>query len=164
MSHTESVRPSSCASCGRAGRLPSIIIETMTEVVKPLNGYIPVKTLPKIQTLGKTVHPSTSNTGRGDTRTNLHHDHTKSENVCCWCGFISFLENLRRGPRLSISLYLRYENRVHPTNNRGKPEIRQTGLAVVVNENVGLARGCQSSLKRHGKITYPFQVSVYCIV
>ena len=57
MFHTESIRPNPCASFGRAGRLPSIIIETMTDGVKPLNGYFPVNTLPAIQMSDKLSIP-----------------------------------------------------------------------------------------------------------
>ena len=45
MSHTESVKPSSCASTGRVGRSPLIIFEVITEAVDPSNGHLPVKTL-----------------------------------------------------------------------------------------------------------------------
>ena len=147
MSHTESVRPSSWASCGRAGRSPPITIETMTGGVKPLNGYLPVKTFHGIQTSGKLpIHPPPI---PGIGRTNLCYNHTKSENICFLCDFVTFLENFRRGPRLSIPLYLSHENRVQPANNRGEPEIRQTCTAVAVNEDVGLAKGCQCSSKQH---------------
>lgn len=42
MSHTESTIPSSCASCGRAGRSPLRICKTMNGAFKPLNGFLPV--------------------------------------------------------------------------------------------------------------------------
>jgi len=43
MFHTGSVRPSSRASRGRAGRPPPTIFKTMDGVLKLLNGYFPVK-------------------------------------------------------------------------------------------------------------------------
>jgi len=49
MLHTESVRPSSCASCGRAGRRLPTIVEVMTGVVSLPNGCLPVKTLDNVQ-------------------------------------------------------------------------------------------------------------------
>jgi len=42
MSHTESTRPSSRASCGRAVRSPLIIFKITNEGLKPLNGFFPV--------------------------------------------------------------------------------------------------------------------------
>ena len=54
MSHIESVRPSFCASRGRAGYSPSIIFfEIMTGVVNSLNGRLPVNTLGSDQISGK---------------------------------------------------------------------------------------------------------------
>jgi len=44
MFHIESVRPSSCASCGRAGHSPPVIFKIMATCPQPLNGYLPVKT------------------------------------------------------------------------------------------------------------------------
>ena len=110
MSHTESVRPSSCASCGRAGRSPPIIFRLMAISVRPLNGYPPVKTLTGIQMSGKLYIPQHPMRG---TRTNLNHGHTKRKNVCFRCRFITFLKkDLRRSPCGGISLYSRYKNRV----------------------------------------------------
>ena len=57
ISHTESVRPSFCVSCGRAGRLSSTIVVMTTGVLKSPNGYLPVKTLNGIQMPDKSSVP-----------------------------------------------------------------------------------------------------------
>jgi len=100
----------------------------------------------------------------GCTNTNLYRDHAKSENICLRCCFIASLENLWRGPCRSVSPYWRHKNRIQPANKRSKSEIRQTGMTVVVDDNVGLAKCCQYGLKRHREVTCPFQVTVYCTV
>ena len=66
MSHTKSVRPSSRASRGRAGRPPSIIFEAMAGVVSPSNGSPLVKTLGRVQMLDEPSIPlpSTLNVAR----------------------------------------------------------------------------------------------------
>ena len=86
----------------------------MTGVVKLLNGYLPVKTLHGIQMSGEPSIPPRATVGVW--RTNLCHDHTKSENICFRCRFIASLENLWRGPCLSICLYRRHKNGIQPAN------------------------------------------------
>ena len=44
------------------------------------------------------------------------------------------------GPPRRKPPYARYNDRVQPTNNRGKAEICQTGTATMVNEDVGLVK------------------------
>ena len=92
--------------------------------------------------------------------TDLYHDHAKSEDVPFPGGFIASLEDLWRGPCRSISLRLSYGTRVHSPDNCGEPEICQTCVAAIVDENVGLDQDHQCGLKRSRESTYPFQVSV----
>jgi hypothetical protein len=49
MPHTESTRPSSCASRGRTGRSPSIILNITEGEFNSLNGCLPVKTYNGVQ-------------------------------------------------------------------------------------------------------------------
>ena len=102
MFHTESVRPSSCPSDGRAGRPPPTIFKTMDGVLKLLNGYFPVKAWSNIQMSGGMSIPSPLVIGAGGARTNLYHNHAKSKNVRFLCHFVRPLENLRRGPPHSV--------------------------------------------------------------
>ena len=44
MVHTESTSPSSCASHGRAGRSPSMILNITDGEFRPVNGCLPVNT------------------------------------------------------------------------------------------------------------------------
>ena len=71
--------------------------------------------------------------------TNLYDNHTESEHVRFPCDCVGSLESLRRDPSRSISVHLRC--RAHSANNRGKLEVRQTSVAVVIDENAELAKG-----------------------
>ena len=70
--------------------------------------------------------------------TDLYHNHTESEDVCFPRNHTSSLENLWRSPHCSIPIYLYC--RIHSVNNRGKVKIRQMSTAIVIDENVGLAK------------------------
>ena len=75
-------------------------------------------------------------------RTDLYHNHAKSENVPFPRDFIASLKDLWCGPRSRISLRLCYKNRIYSANDCGEPKIRQTGMAIAINENVGLEQSC----------------------
>ena len=94
--------------------------------------------------------------------TDLYHDHAKSEDVPFPSGFIASPEDLWRGPRRSISLCTSYGIAVRSPDNCGEPEIRQTRVAVIANENVGLGKGHQCDQNDPGKILAPFKSP--CIV
>ena len=115
ISHTVSVRPSSCVSSGRAGRSPSIIIVMTSGVLELPNGYPPVKTLNGVQMSINHLFLSPVLV----VRTNLYHNHAKSKYVCFSCIFIASLKNLRCGPPHSISPYPSDMNRAQPANDRG---------------------------------------------
>ena len=137
MSHIKSVGSISCASCGRAGRSPAMTFEMITGVVNSLNGHLPVKTLSRIKIPGESFIPYDT---RKVTGTNLYHDHAKRKYVRFLCALISSLQNLRRSPCRSISVCLRYRRRAYSANDRRKLKTRQTSMAVVVNEDVGLTK------------------------
>lgn len=65
MVHTESTRPSSCTSQGRAGRSPSMILNITDGEFNPVNGCLPVKTYDRIWISGKYL-PSTPDNRRGE--------------------------------------------------------------------------------------------------
>ena len=70
-------------------------------------------------------------------RTNLYHNHAESKYVRFSCNRISSLKNLRCSPCRDISVLQCYG--VRSANNRTELEIRQTSVAVVIDENAGLA-------------------------
>jgi len=162
MSHTESVRPIPCASCGRAGRSLSTMFEVMIVVVSSPKGCFPVKTLGSIQISDRpSVPPSQYQRGQ-DTGTNLYHNHPKSKHICLPCDCIGSPDNLWHGPCRSEFIDLRCE--AHSTNDRSELKIRQTSVAAVINENIGLAKGYRSDSERVEENAHPFQVSVYGVV
>ena len=75
------------------------------------------------------------------TGTNLHYDHPKSKYIRFPCDRIGSFENLWRGPRRGVFICLCY--RVHFADYRRELEIRQTSVAVMTDENIGLVKGCR---------------------
>ena len=74
-------------------------------------------------------------------QTNLNQNHCKCEHVRFTRDRAVPFENLWRGPRRSIPIPP--HRGVHYTSDRGKLEIRQAGVAVVIDENGGLPKGHQ---------------------
>ena len=95
-------------------------------------------------------------------RTDLYHDHSEPKDVRFLRSRTTSLQNLWRGPCSRISLILCC--RVHPTNNRRKPEISQASVAVGANDNSGLAKGYRWGPNRPNENIYPIQISVYGVV
>ena len=73
------------------------------------------------------------------TGTNLYYNHAESKHVGLPCNFIRSRENLRRGTCRNVSIGLGCG--VYSTNDRSEPEIRQTSVAVVIDESIELAKG-----------------------
>ena len=69
-------------------------------------------------------------------RTNLYYNHAESKYIHFSCDRTGSLQNLRCNPCCSVSILLRYG--AHSANNRGKLEIRQTSVVIVIDENAGL--------------------------
>jgi len=123
----------------------------------------PCKSLRQHSDVRRTVHRSTLNTRRGEAQeTNLYYNHPKSKHVRFTRDCICSSDNLRRGPCRSVFISLRCE--VHSTNDQSELEIRQTSVAVVTDENIGLAKSYRCGPKRLEENTYPFQVSVCDVV
>ena len=74
-------------------------------------------------------------------KTNLHHNHAERKYIRFPCDRIRSLKNLRCDQRRSISSPLRYG--VHSADNRDELKIGQTSVAVVIDENGGLAKSYQ---------------------
>jgi len=72
-------------------------------------------------------------------RTDLYHNHAKGECICFSRDRIGPLDDLWCGPPCGISLRLSCMDGADSVGDRGKSKIRQTSVAVVVNENVWLA-------------------------
>ena len=88
MSHTESTRPSSRASCGRTGRSPLIIFKIMNGALESLNGCLPVKVYTGIQTSSELSVASPPAPG---VKTDLYDYHAESKHVRFLCDFIGAL-------------------------------------------------------------------------
>ena len=71
--------------------------------------------------------------------TNLDHNHAESKCIRFTRDYTNSLENFWRGPCRGIFIDLRCG--IHFTNDRSELEIRQTSVAIMINENVGLAKG-----------------------
>ena len=69
-------------------------------------------------------------------RTNLYHNHAESKHVRFSCDRLGSLQNLWCSPYRSIFVLLCYG--VRSKDNRSKFEIRQTSVAIVIDENAGL--------------------------
>ena len=116
-----------------------MIFEVMTGVVNSLNGRFPVKTLDVIQLSGKSSIRPPRMLGVARQWTNLYHNHAESKHVRLACDRIGSFENLWRGPCRSVFTGLRYG--IHSMNHRSGLEIRQTSVAVAIDENIGLSKG-----------------------
>ena len=87
------------------------------------------------------------------TWTNLYHNHAERKYVRFPCDRIGSLQNLWRGPCRSRSVFLCYG--VHSASNREKIETRQTSVAVVIDEDVGLVARVIGEAKRRPKKYLP---------
>ena len=108
ISHTESSKPNTRASCGRAGILPLMICEVTNVLLRPLNGFRPVKAYAGVQMLENYL------TTRA--KTDLYHDHPKRKHVRFLCYFFA-QENLWCGPHGSISSRVGYVDGVHSASD-----------------------------------------------
>ena len=73
------------------------------------------------------------------TWTNLYYNHSKSKHVCFSCDCIHSLNDLWCSPYHSAFVGPCF--RVHSTNGRSELGIRQTSMAIVIDEDIGLAKG-----------------------
>ena len=71
--------------------------------------------------------------------TDLYHSHSENKDVHFPCDRASSLQNLWRGPCYRMPVVLSCG--VRSANNRRKPEIGQTSVAVVTDEDGELAKG-----------------------
>ena len=114
----------------------------MNGALESLNGCLPVKAYTGIQTSSELSVASPPAPG---VKTDLYDYHAEGEHVRFLCDLVSSHENLWRGPPRSIPLGLSYMDGVHSTSNYRKPEIRQAGVASMVNKNIGLDKGYRYS-------------------
>ena len=106
--------------------------------------------------VSQTVGHAALKTIIGRPGTNLYHHHGESEDIGRSCIFITCLQDLRCGPPRSVSLHRSYEYGVELTSNRSEAEIRQTGVATVVDENIWLIGCYQCSSMQPRAGTCPF--------
>ena len=94
----------------------------------------------------------------GRMKTNLYHNHAECKYVRFPCDRINSFGNLWRSPRRSVLIGL--HRRVDSANDRSELKIRQTSVTVMIDENVGLAKGYRRGSERLEGNAHPFQVSV----
>ena len=92
------------------------------------------------------------------TKTNLYHNHAECKYVRFPCDRIDSFGNLWRSPHRSVLIGL--HRRVDSANDRSELKIRQTSVTVMIDENVGLAKGYRRGSERLEGNAHPFQVSV----
>ena len=95
-------------------------------------------------------------------RTNLYHDHAERKYIQLSCDRIGSLKDLWRGPCHSISVLP--HSGVRSAKNRGKLEIRQTSVTIVINENARLVTRVIDEAEITQRKTYPIQGSMYDMV
>ena len=117
----------------------------MTEVVSSSDGCLPVKTLGGIQMSDERSIPHLQHQVGQGAGTNLYYNHSKIKHVRFPCSCVHSLENLWRVP--SSGIFISLGCGVHCTIDRSELEIRQTSVAIAVDENIGLADGYQRSPK-----------------
>ena len=86
-------------------------------------------------------------------KTDLYYNNSECKDVRFLRDRTTSLENFWRSPCGHVSIFP--SRGVHSTNNRRKLEIGQTGVAVVTDENSGLAKGYRRGLNRSDENIYP---------